>query len=73
MAVKVLIPTPLQKFVVSGFHWETFQHGESELNQQQRIGGDPPLSTNGKQVGQLSLSLVSRSTIVHLFMPAPLF
>ena len=41
-----------------GFHWETFQHGESELNQQQRIGGDPPLSTNGKQVGQHSLSLL---------------
>ncbi len=28
-----------------------FQHGESELNQQQRIGGDPSLSTNGKLVG----------------------
>lgn len=27
-----------------------FQHGESELNQQQRIGGDPPLSANGKAV-----------------------
>ncbi len=28
-----------------------FQHGESELNQQQRIGGDPQLSPNGKLVG----------------------
>lgn len=27
-----------------------FQHGESELNQQQRIGGDAPLSANGKMV-----------------------
>ncbi len=26
------------------------QHGESELNVQQRIGGDPPLSPNGKLV-----------------------
>lgn len=30
-----------------------FQHGESELNVQQRIGGDPPLSANGKAVKQI--------------------
>lgn len=31
-----------------------FQHGESDLNQEQRIGGDSSLSANGKLVSTIA-------------------
>ncbi|CAM4893646.1 unnamed protein product [Rotaria socialis] len=44
------------------------RHGESELNVQQRIGGDPPLSINGKAYADALANYVAHENIPDLIV-----
>lgn len=44
------------------------RHGESELNQQQRIGGDPPLSANGKAYAEALAKFMAEEKIPDLIV-----
>lgn len=44
------------------------RHGESELNVQQRIGGDPPLSANGKGYAEALAQYMAKENIPDLIV-----
>jgi broad specificity phosphatase PhoE len=44
------------------------RHGESELNQHQRIGGDPPLSANGKLYAEVLAQYMASENIPDLIV-----